>query len=109
MEMAPPRNIKEMQSFNGKVAALNRFMLRATDKCLPFFRMLKKSFEWMAKCQLAFEDLKAYISSPSLLSPSKHREGLFLYLAISPAIVSAALVREEDKVQKPIYYTSRAL
>ena len=98
MEMAPPRNIKEMQSFNGKVAVLNRFVLRATDKCLPFFRMLKKSFEWMAKCQQAFEDLKAYISSPSLLSPSKPREGLFLYLAVSPAIVSAALIREEDKV-----------
>ena len=78
MEMAPPRNIKEMQSFNGKVAALNRFVLRATDKCLPFFRMLKKSFEWMAKCQQTFEDLKAYLSSPPLLSPSKPREGLFL-------------------------------
>ena len=78
MEMAPPRNIKEMQSLNGKVAELNRFVSRATDKCLSFFHMLKKSFEWMAKCQQAFEDLKAYLSSPPLLSPSKPREGLFL-------------------------------
>ena len=31
---------------NGKVAALNKFILRATNKCLPFFRTLKKSFEW---------------------------------------------------------------
>ena len=45
MEMAPLRNVKEVQNLNGKIAALNRFMLRATDKCLPFFRMLKKSFE----------------------------------------------------------------
>ena len=37
MEMTPLRNVKEVQSLNGKVAALNRFMLRATDKCLPFF------------------------------------------------------------------------
>ena len=43
--MAPPKNVKEVQNLNGKVAALNRFVLRATDKCLPFFRMLKKSFE----------------------------------------------------------------
>ena len=78
MEMAPPRNIKEMQSLNSKVAVLNRFLSRATDKCLPFFHMLKKSFEWMAKCQQAFEDLKAYLSFPPLLSPSKPREGLFL-------------------------------
>ena len=109
MEMAPLRNVKEVQSLNEKVAALNRFVSRATDKCLPFFRMLKKSFEWMAQCQQAFEDLKAYLFSPPLLSPSKPREELFLYLAVSSAIVSATLVREEDKVQKPEYYISRAL
>ena len=44
-----------------------------------------------------------------MLSPSKLGEELFLYLAVSLAAVSAALVREEDKVQKPVYYTSRAL
>ena len=51
MEMAPPRNVKEVQSLNGKMAALNRFVSRATDKCLPFFRTLKKSFEWTTECQ----------------------------------------------------------
>ena len=109
MEMAPPRNVKEVQNLNGKIAALNRFMLRAMDKCLPFFRMLKKSFEWTAECQQAFEELKAYLSSPLLLSPSQPSEEFFLYLAVSPATVSAALVKEEERVQKPIYYTSRAL
>ena len=106
MEMTPPRNVKEVQSLNNKVVALNRFMLRATDKCLPFFRTLKKSFEWTAECQQAFEDLKAYLSSLPLLSPSKPREELFVYLAVSLAIVSAALVREKDRVQKPVYYIS---
>ena len=106
MEMTSPRNVKEVQSLNSKVAALNRFMLRATNKCLPFFRMLKKSFEQTAKCQQAFEDLKAYLSSPPLLNPSKRREELFVYLAVSSTIVSAALVREEDRVQKLVYYTS---
>ena len=47
MEMTPPRNVKEVQSLNGKIATLNRFMSRATDKCLPFFCTLKKSFEWV--------------------------------------------------------------
>ena len=103
------RNVKEVQTLNNKIATLNRFVLRATDKCLPFFRTLKKSFEWMAKCQQAFEDLKDYHSLPMLLSPSTPGKELFLYLAISPAVVSAALIREEDRVQKPVYYTSRAL
>ena len=106
MEMALPRNTKEMQCLNGKVAALNRFVLRAIDKCLPFFCTLKKSFEWTTKCQQVFNDLKAYLSSLSLLSPSQPREELFLNLAVSLATVSVALVREEDRVQKPVYYTS---
>ena len=109
IEMAPPRNIKEVQSLNNKVVALNRFMSRATDKCLPFFHTLKKSFRWTVECQQTFEDLKAYLSSLPLLSPSKAGKELFLYLAISLTTVSAALVREEDRVHKSIYYTSKAL
>ena len=83
MEMAPTRNVKEVQSLNGKVAVLNRFVSRVTEKCLPFFYTLKKSFEWMAECQQVVKDLKAYLSSLSLLSPSKLGEELFLYLAIN--------------------------
>ena len=109
MEMKPPKNVKEVQSLNGKVAALNSFVSRATDKCLPFFRTLKKSFEWTDECQQAFKELKAYLSTPPLLSPSQPGEELFLYLAISPVVVSAALIREEEKVQKPVYYASRVL
>ena len=63
MEMAPPRNVKEVQSLSGKIAALNRFVLRATDKCLLFFHTLKRSFKWTVECQQAFEELKA-ISLP---------------------------------------------
>ena len=109
MELTPPKTIKEVHRLNDKVVALNRFISRATDKCLPFFRTLKKSFEWTTKCQQVFEDLKAYLSSMPLRSPSKLGEELFLYLAISLTTVSATLVREEDRVQKPVYFTSRAL
>ena len=94
IEMTPPKNVKEVRSLNGKVATLNRFVLRATDKCLPFFRTLKKSFEWTAKCQQVFEELKAYLSAPPLLSPSQPGEELFLYLAVSSAAVNALRFEE---------------
>ena len=109
MELTPPKNIKEVQSLNDKIATLNRFILRATNKCLPFFCTLKKSFEWTTEFQQAFEDLKAYLSSPPLLSPSKLGEELLLYLAISLVAVSAALIKEESEVQKLVYFTSQAL
>ena len=108
MELAPPKTVKEVQSLNGKIVALNRFVSRAMDKCLPFFHTLKKSFEWMDECQQAFKNLKVYLSSPPLLSPSRPREELYLYLAISQAAISAAFIREKDGCHRPIYFTSRA-
>ena len=36
-------------------------------------------------------------------------EELYLYLAVTLHTVSSVLVNEEDKVQKPVYYTSRVL
>ena len=50
MELEPPMTVKEVQSLNGKIATLNRFISKATDKCLPFFRTLRKSFEWTDEC-----------------------------------------------------------
>ena len=63
MELEPLRTAKEVQSLNGKIAALNRFVSKETERCLPFFRTLRKSFEWTDECQKAFEDLKKYLSS----------------------------------------------
>ena len=71
--------------------------------------MLRKAFKWTNKFHQAFEDLKAYLSSTLLLSPSQPREELYLYLAVSPYVVSSALIRKEGKVQKPVYYTRKVL
>ena len=40
-----PKNIKEIQSLTGRVVALNKFVSKATDKCLPFFKVLRKAFK----------------------------------------------------------------
>ena len=50
LEMTPLMIIKEVQSLNGRVVALNRFASRVTDKCLPFFKTLKKAFKWIDEC-----------------------------------------------------------
>ena len=83
LELEPSRTVKEVQSLNGKVAALNRFVSKATDKCLPFFCVLRKSFKWTDECQKTFEDLKKYLSSPPLLSLSRPGEELYLYITVS--------------------------
>ena len=82
----------------GKVAALNRFVSRATNKCMPFFKVLKKTFQWNDECEEALAKLKEYLMKPPLLSPSVMGEKLFLYLAVSNTAVSSALIREKGNV-----------
>ena len=79
------------------MAMLNKFISKATDKCLPFFKTLKQAFVWMDECEKTFQELKQYLSNPPFLSPSKEGENLYLYLAVSVIAVSAALIREEDR------------
>ena len=54
LDIKPLQSIKEVQSLIDRVAALNKFVSKATDKCLPFFKVLKKAFEWTNECQKAF-------------------------------------------------------
>ena len=63
----------------------------------------------MEECQKAFQDLKIYLTTAPLLSSFMLGEELYLYLAVTPYAVSSVLIREEGRVQKPVYYTSRAL
>ena len=67
LNMEPPKNINEVQSLIGRVVALSRFVSKAIDKCLPFFKVLRKAFEWMDECQKAFQDLKDYLTRAPLL------------------------------------------
>ena len=106
--MASPRTIKEVQKLTGRIAALNRFVSRATDKCLPFFKTLKRAFAWTDDCEAAFQELKRYLSNLPLLSPSKEGESLQLYLAMSATVVNAALIWEEGNKQLPVYYVNQA-
>ena len=108
INMASPKTVKEVQKLIGRIAAINRFVSRAMDKCLPFFKTLKQAFVWTDECEAAFQELKRYLSNSPLLSPSKEGESLQLYLAMSAMVVSAALIREEDKKQLPVYYDNQA-
>ena len=73
--------------------------------------MLKgfKKFKWTNKCKQAFLALKEQIGRLPLLSKPIEGEKFYLYLAVSEEAVSAALVKEEEKVQWLVYYVSKRL
>ncbi|XP_063941291.1 uncharacterized protein LOC135149494 [Daucus carota subsp. sativus] len=111
LDMEPPKSIKDVQKLTGRIAALGRFISKSGDKCLRFFKALKKVkyFEWTSESQGAFEQLKKYMAEPPLLSKPINRETLYVYLAVSKKALSAVLVREDRKIQKPVYYVSKIL
>ena len=83
LNMEALKNVKDVQSLTRREAALNKFVSKAINKCLLFFRVLRKLFEWTDEGQQAFESLKAYLASTLLLSPSKLGKELYLNLAVS--------------------------
>ena len=109
LDMPSPSGIKEVQCLTRRIAALSRFVSRASDKCQPFFQVLKKAFQWDAKCEEAFSALKTYLSSPPILVSPIEGELLTLYLAVSDFSTSAVLIRDKERVQYPVYYCSRTL
>ena len=44
LDMTSPKTIKEVQKLIGRIVALNKFVSKAIDKCLPFFKILKQAF-----------------------------------------------------------------
>ncbi|XP_022154406.1 uncharacterized protein LOC111021683 [Momordica charantia] len=107
----PPKfKTPTMKPYDG-IAALNRFVSRSTDKCLPFFKVLREKgpFEWTEECEQALGQLKDYLCSAPPLAKPLPGEKLHLYLAVSASAVISALVKQEGASQSPIYYTSKAM
>ena len=107
LDMLSPSGIKEVQQLTGRIAALSRFVSRASHKCQSFFQVLKKAFQWDEKCEEAFTTLKTYLSSPPILVSPVEGELLTLYLAVSDFSTSAVLVIDKERVQHPVYYCNR--
>jgi hypothetical protein len=113
MELVKSR--KGAQRLTGRLASLNRFISRSTERNLPFFEVLKsaKVFQWGPTQQKAFEELKQYLIEQTILTPPLLGAPLLLYVAASHAAVSAALVQEKQdgqaKKQVPVYFIFEVL
>nr|GEY16034.1 reverse transcriptase domain-containing protein [Tanacetum cinerariifolium] len=114
LQLSSPRIIKEVQSLNGKLASLNRFLFKSAGKSLPLFKTLKKcikksDFHWTSEAEQAFKQLKQHLSELPLLVAPKPREELIVYLSASYGAISAGLKTKRGMVQTAVYFISRVL
>ncbi|GJV82164.1 reverse transcriptase domain-containing protein [Tanacetum coccineum] len=74
-ELEQPRALKDIQSLNGKLAALSRFLSKGAERSLPFFKVLKsckgkKKIHWTDKADKAFKEIKNFVQAlPTLTAP----------------------------------------
>jgi hypothetical protein len=88
--------IKVVQKLTGCLAALNRFISRLAKRALLFFKLLRKSklFVWTQEADEAFQELKQYLTSLSVMVAIELGEPLLLYITATAEVVSMVLVTE---------------
>ena len=109
--MPPLQNIKELRGLIGCLQFIKRFISQHIDRCKPFYELLKggEEFAWDKSCQKAFDELKAYLMSPPVLSALVPERPLLLYVAVTSSSIGVVLAQhdEDGKKEKAIYYLSR--
>lgn len=110
-KMQAPASYRDVMVFKGRLAALSRFIARAAERSLPFFKILRKrkDYQWTEEAEPAFGDLKKYLSTPPLLTRPRKGEVSYLYLGVAMEAISAVLIREEEGYQSPVYYITKVL
>ncbi|CAN1335696.1 Pol polyprotein (Fragment) [Linum perenne] len=90
---------------------MNRFIPKSAERQAPFFATLKGAakFSWTEDCSRAFEELKAFLTTPPVLAAPVPGDQLYMYVAIATAAVSSVLVKREDKEERPVFYISKTL
>ncbi|KAG9454299.1 hypothetical protein H6P81_007203 [Aristolochia fimbriata] len=111
-KMPEPRNISELKSFQGHLAYIRHFISNLAGRCQPFSHLLKKDtpFEWDESCRNAFNNIKAYLTKPSVLVAPIVDRPLLLYIAAQEKSVGALLAQcNEDNKERSLYYLIRTL
>ena len=71
LNMSSPSSITEIQHLTGKITALSHFVSRASDKCQPFFQILKKSFPMGGTLRRSIHNAKNVSMLPPLPNSGK--------------------------------------
>ena len=111
-DMPSPRNLHELQSLQGRLAYIRRFISNLAGRCQPFNRLMRKDepFIWDDSCQKAFDCIKAYLQNPPVFGALKPGRPPLLYIAAQERSVGALLAQTNDEGKEAaLYYIGRSL
>ena len=99
------------------MAALSHFISRLSEKGQPFLKLLKafERFSRSDEADIAFEQLKLFLTKPPIMTAPRPDETLLIYIAATSRVVSTIIMAEREeaghayKVQRPVYFISEVL
>eukprot|EP00253_Pinus_taeda_P024713 PITA_24713 len=110
-QLEHPRNKKEIQSFNGKLNFLRRFIPNLAEHLREMTNMLRKDSEikWTEEAVKSFNLIKVILSStPTLISPD-YTQDFILFSFASEHKLAAVLMQKREGVERPIAFFSRII
>eukprot|EP00253_Pinus_taeda_P025418 PITA_25418 len=106
-----PQNKKEIQSFNGKMNFLRRFVPNLAEHLREMTNMLKKDSQvkWTEEAVKSFNLVKMALSSaPVLVSPDYTQDFIFFSFA-SEHTMATVLLQKRDDHERPIAFFNKAI
>jgi hypothetical protein len=112
LKIEHPRNLKEFQSFIGKINFLRRFIPNLAELLRHITNMLKKDakIKWNPKSRSLFEQVKkALTQAPVLISPDFTKDFYLFSFASEHTIAAVLLQKNGEGYEQPIAFFSKSL
>ena len=112
LTMTHPRNIRELQSFLGKINFLRRFISNLAELIRELNNMLRKdaTLEWTVEAKQSFETIKeALTKAPVLISPDFNKDFIIFSFALEHTIAAVLLQNNKQGYKQPIAFFSKSL
>ena len=112
LQISHPRNIKELQSFIGKINFLRRFIPNLAELLKEITNMLRKEVgvKWTIEAKKYFEIIKrALTETPVLISPDFTKDFYIFSFASEHTIVAVLLQKNAAGQEQPIAFFSKSL
>ena len=107
-----PTDVKSLRSFLGLTSYYRRFVPCFSKVASPLHHLTRKDapFVWTDECELAFSQLKALLTSATVLAfPQFDREFLLETDASGLGLGAVLAQKQDDGLVRPIAYASRTL
>ena len=109
--MSPPTDLHGLRQFLGSCNYYSQFIRDYAELTEPLHNLTRKdvTFVWTPICQVAFDSLKARISSPEVLVPFNPNLPTFLTTDASDVGLGAVLSQTQDGADRAIAFASKTL